>query len=73
MNFEVAVGVGASSAPPGSDPGFFGKNSSKIGVQLSTSGAYDIALAAALRSLHFYEETFAVARTLGLVIGGVTL
>ena len=53
VNFEVAVGVGASSAPPGSDPGFFGKNSSKIGVQLSTSGAYDIALAAALRSLHF--------------------
>ena len=53
VNFEVAVGVGASSAPPGSDPGFFGKNSSKNGVQLSTSGAYDIALAAALRSLHF--------------------
>lgn len=53
VNFEVAVGIGASSAPPGSDPGFFGKNSSKNGVQLSTSGAYDIALAAALRSLHF--------------------
>jgi hypothetical protein len=54
VNFEVAVGVGASSAPPGSDPGFFGgKNSNKNGVQLSTSGAYDIALAAALRALHF--------------------